>query len=527
MVTRRLKLAFGVMGVLALGIAGVVTAPMAAIADATVTNPVFAFDSGFSPLQTPHYPSQESAFAFGPDVTVDFATSSNIDMSVPGSDAGANTIQVTTNPGESIRAGVFTLTGNPNVPGPFVSVGGNALTGRIDVLDIASNAAGSVTRFDAVLLSYPENAGASQYGEIRFGETEPAVQVLQPHLEFAKTAVGGARVLAVEHLRNTQSTAVKVGTISVTGGATSDYTISHDACSGTTLAAGTTCSFLAGFSASKGGPRNATISVPVGSTTQTISATGSGAVGTNSITTTWPDDADHPVTQTEVNGPQYELAVSPTNSTGWDWYASQTYSTADLPDQVEFNPANGATTITVGTSPVQALQDVTNPYYDLGYPGAELDRPGESCSSFSGVRFGTETVHSFALGADGLPTMASIDLTGTCSGETSTTTAQLRWQVRSDVTAPAAVRSISMTNGTTRTVMWAQSTSKDTSYDVVRVVEGDGSGATPGAGSAVKFGLTTSAVLPSLRKGVAYTVVAFAVDGTGNVSAPAVAHIVG
>jgi hypothetical protein len=506
---------------------GLMVAPVSAHADATASNPVFDLDSGFSPLETPQYPDQESVFADGATVTVNFAISTNIEMTVPSSDASANVVQVMTNPGESIRAGVFALTGDPNASGPSVTVGGNNLIGRIDILDIATTATGDVTRFDAVFLSNPQNAGASQYGEIQFGETEPAVRVLQPHLEFAKTAVGGARVLAVEELHNTQTTAAKIGAITVSGGATNDYKISRDGCSRLTLPAGATCSFLAGFSATKGGPRNATISVPVGSSTQIISATGSGSIGTNSITTTWPYDTDHPVTQTEANGSQYELEVTPTNSTGWDWYASQTYSTADIPDQVEFSPSNGATTIKLGSAPVQDVQDVTNPYYDLGYPGAQLDRPGESCSSFSGERFGTETVHSFALGADGLPTMASIDLTGTCSGETSTTTAQLRWQVRSDVTAPASTKSLSVSSGATRTARWTQSTSKDTSYNDVRLIEGNGSGVTPEAGVSVKFGLTTSATLPALRKGVAYTVAVYAVDGTGNVSNPTLTHITG
>jgi hypothetical protein len=526
-VKRRLRVTFSVLSAAVLAAAGVVAVSGSAEADARVSNPVFAFNSGFSPLQTPQYPYQQSVFADGADVMVSAATNTNVEMSVPSSEAAASSIQITTNPGETIRAGVFTLTGDPNAAGPYVSVGGNSFIGQLDILDVGTTTTGTITRFDAVLLSYPQNAGASQYGEIRFGQAENAVHVLQPHLEFAKTAVGGTRVLAVEQLKNTQSTAVKIGTITVSSGAVADYRISRDSCSGVTLPPGATCGFLTGFSATKGGPRNATITVPTGATTQTIMASGGGALGTNSITTTWPDDVDHPVTQTEVNGARYQLVVTPTNTTGWNWYASQTYSTLDIPDQVAFSPKHGATTIKAGSSPVQNVQDVTNPFYDLGIPGAALYRPGKSCTSFSGEQFGKETVHSFTLGADGLPTMASIDLTGTCSGETSTTTASLRWQVRTDVTAPTPVKALSVSAGTTRTAKWVQSASKDTSYNVVRIIQGNGAGMTPQSGLSVKFGLATSAVLPALRKGVAYTVATFAVDPTGNVSSPALAHITG
>ncbi|PYY46369.1 hypothetical protein DEJ03_07755 [Curtobacterium sp. MCLR17_043] len=54
----------------------------------------------------------------------------------------------------------------------------------------------------------------------------------------------------------------------------------------------------------------------------------------------------------------------------------------------------------------------------------------------------------------------------------------------------------------------------------MRLVEGDGTGATVLSGSAIGTAAAGSATLPALRTGQRYTVLAWAVDAAGNVSNP-------
>lgn len=168
-------------------------------------------------------------------------------------------------------------------------------------------------------------------------------------------------------------------------------------------------------------------------------------------------------------------------------------------------PANQ---VTVGKHP---LTD----YGGAGQYGLSLAADGIACGS---VR-GTENVLEVARRSDGSLLRAHIQFTTLCGDGSGTATADFRWRDRTDVTAPTSPRTLTL-SGTPRTVTWTRSASSDTATTLVRLVPGDGTGATVTSGLPVAMTASGSAPLPAVRAGAQYTLPAWAVDTTGNVSAP-------
>lgn len=134
--------------------------------------------------------------------------------------------------------------------------------------------------------------------------------------------------------------------------------------------------------------------------------------------------------------------------------------------------------------------------------------------------YGHETVASFTTDADNQPTSADLTFSQHCvtsATEQRDFTGRLRWQDRGDRTAP---RRPSQLTADPSTVRWHNSGTSDRSHTVVRVFPATTSRYGPTGGSAVYSGKATSAELPSLVAGHQYTIAAFSVDRTGNVSAP-------
>ncbi|PYY32267.1 hypothetical protein DEI89_13655 [Curtobacterium sp. MCBD17_030] len=133
---------------------------------------------------------------------------------------------------------------------------------------------------------------------------------------------------------------------------------------------------------------------------------------------------------------------------------------------------------------------------------------------------GTETVKQFLNDpATGLPDTVDMSFTQYCFDKIPQT-GTLKWQARSDVTAPAAPTAAKVSATTPRKVTWKASASKDAKSVVARLVQGTGAGATAQSGTPLTVSGTTATV-PSVPSGQQYTVLLFSVDAAGNVSKPA------
>ena len=131
---------------------------------------------------------------------------------------------------------------------------------------------------------------------------------------------------------------------------------------------------------------------------------------------------------------------------------------------------------------------------------------------------GTVTVHHLELDEDGQPTLVDVDFEQRCDRtfeHTGTIHGRLRYQDRRDTTAPARPTKLRVEDGRLR---WKRSSAKDLASTIVRVDLGRRFD--PTRGVFVSQGDPQSAVLPRLSAGSAYTVAAFSVDKTGNVSKP-------
>ena len=107
----------------------------------------------------------------------------------------------------------------------------------------------------------------------------PAAAVNPASLSFAATTIGQSASALATTLSNTGNAALNVGTLSLSGAAASDYTISGGTCAnGTSLAAGANCTVQVTFKPSAAGARGASLVIAHnatgGSSTVALSGTG-------------------------------------------------------------------------------------------------------------------------------------------------------------------------------------------------------------------------------------------------------------
>ena len=406
----------------------------------------------------------------------------------------------------------------PSQPTLLVDIGGTEVgtdAGEpvdLSILDIAANPDGSIARLDVVFRTNYASNEDSEFGEIRFGE--PQVLPLDfgyVDLAWPTTPKGGAPILATENIHNTGSVPEALGTASITGAAKASYSISSDGCSDTTLAADATCSLTVGFSPTSGGPQIADLLMPIPGSTQHVALAGSGLLGTSKITVTGTDFISADTTTTYAEGPYSEFA---TTFGGGTTFASLTTLPGDQPSiGAEFSVPDGIA-LTVGDHPVTGA--ATSAVMSI----SQLHR---GCNQYRG----DFDVHQIALAPDGSPTSANITFTQYCDGGATPATGTIQYQDRADVTAPDAVTDVTaLGSGPTRTISWTGSTSSDARSAVARVIPGDGTNLTVTGGYAT-VPSQDSATAQNLIPGEAYTVGVFAIDATGNTSAPTLVHFIG
>lgn len=384
-------------------------------------------------------------------------------------------------------------------------------SGTIDVLDWTADSRGVPTRFDVVFRDPGLGSANGEFGELRMGEDTDAMHLAATHLEWSPTPVASVPITALEWLHNTSSAAVRVGTAALGGDAKADWTLTADGCSGRTLGAGARCSMTVGFSPKQGGPRVAALSIPIGSSVRTVSLSGDAPLGTTRLTTSGQDFIDQGTTHVWADGGFTQLGT-------WkggcgEWFGNiESYGKDDGTNDFMFELAGpDAGPVTVGTHQTGDC--------DYGSGTSTLIPTGLGHGFSDSV--GTETVHRYDVAADGSPTV--VDVTFSVHDEFDPThpmTGTLLYRFRSDTTAPAAPTAVRVaTSGSARVITWTRSSSADAVKSIARLVEGSGSGATATSGLPIAAGTGTTATLPALRAGRAYTVVVFAVDASGNTSA--------
>jgi hypothetical protein len=423
--------------------------------------------------------------------------------------------------GQSFHPGHYPVVNSNETAGQAfgeVFVGSETLgfLGDIDVLDWVPGPNNLPSRFDIVFrdgTKQPEEYG--YFGEVRLNEPgEGAVHLGSRHIEWPSTAVGSTRITATEWLHNTSTSAVSIGSPQLTGGNTTDWRVTGNACTGK-LAAGATCSIVLGYSPTAGGPRVASLLVPVGGRTQTVSLSGEAPLGTSILTYSGTDWVSGGKTHSFPNG-KYVMTAKLSPSGAFTWTESTPY--VDWNDPVVRMTAPGGAPLAVGTHATVGTTQTSGTQY-----GEDTFGLGAGCGSYAG----SMTVHAFTVDATGAPAMADIDYTQRCVEEADpgkVMTAHLLWQYRSDTTPPKAPTGIGISGAS---VHWTKSASSDAVQSIARLVPGTGQDATPTTGYALSSGSATTATLPSLTSGETYTIEVFAVDATGNVSSPKTRTLLG
>ncbi|MEV8214966.1 fibronectin type III domain-containing protein [Leifsonia sp. NPDC077715] len=385
---------------------------------------------------------------------------------------------------------------------------GYAFAGDLDILDIADDATGRLTRFDIVVRDFNDPSPQITFGEFRMGEPEPTPLLLGTrNIEWPTTAVGSVPIVATEWLHNTSAAPVAVGALNIGGAAAADYRLSADTCSNRSLAVGAICSVGVGFSPKAGGPRNATLSIPTGSGTETASLAGTAPLGTNTMTTS-SDNPTLPLTHSFTDTGIDDFVYLPQSPYTWqDFHVGEQVDGATGFRIFLWGPNGQIPTGTHPTLPIASSRDST-PYSN------NVEVRGIGCDGA-----GTETVNAFRLNGDGSVNEADVSFAQLCDDGKTHFSGRFQWQVRSDVTQPAPVTGLSASGGR---LSWAASASSDVATTVVRLMRTpDASSASPTSGYGVYAGTATSVALPALVAGERDTAVVYAIDKAGNVSAAA------
>jgi hypothetical protein len=395
-----------------------------------------------------------------------------------------------------------------NLPTVVLPYSGYAFYGDLDILDIADNAAGQLTRFDIVVRDFNDPSPRITFGEFRMGEPEPTPLVMGArNIEWPTTPVGSVPIVATEWLHNTTGSPVVVGAVGVGGTASADYQLSADTCSNRSLAAGAVCSVNIGFSPKAGGPRDATLSIRTGSGTETASLAGTAPLGANTMTSS-SDNPTLPLTH----------IFTDTGIDDFVYVPEQPYSWQDLHIGEQVDGATGFRIFLSG--PNGQIPTGTHP--TLPIASASDRTPYSNNVTIRGIGCdgaGTETVNAFRLNADGSVNEADVTFAQLCDDGKTHFNGHFGWQVRSDVTAPAPVTALSAAGGR---LTWTASASTDVASTIVRLMRRpDASGATPTSGYGVYAGTATSVALPALVAGERDSAVVYAIDKAGNVSAAA------
>lgn len=243
---------------------------------------------------------------------------------LPGGDGGG-TIRIEPESGEQLAVGRFSglssTSPNTNQVELSVLVGNTFQTvsgGVVDILDLAADSSGRLKRFDVVFRTVTDVPSFSIFGEIRMGQPGDDATILSARqIQWPTVPLGSVPIFSNQRLHNTTGKGVVIGSIPAMAGTQGDFVVVNDRCSGKKLMPGLTCSFSIGFSPKAPGPRVATLTIPVGTVTETVSLSGQAPLGTNSIVISGDDYIDGGTSHTLADGPYTILGAGEPGNYGF------------------------------------------------------------------------------------------------------------------------------------------------------------------------------------------------------------------
>jgi hypothetical protein len=483
-----------------------------------------------SSLHDPDYPIGRQRVGVGESAVIETASlTRGVTMHHPASTPGGSdymTISVTPEEGKQLALGRYTY--DYHAMDPFaaqvrISIGSiqQAFVGEFEVLDLAADASGKLRRFDIVFRNGTDSSERGLFGQLRFGQPSDTGAVLSATtIRYPNTPIGFVPILATETITNTTGAAVTIGAASVTSGA-SDFRISNDRCSRTTLAPKARCTMQIGFVPSKAGPRAGIASVKVGSGTRQISLTGTVPVGRSGFSYGGNDYISGGTTHSYPDG-RFLNGLGWQASLGWMFSPGTVYGLEGAGDSdISIQRYDGGP-IQVGTFDTsEAARPVPGSTAKYGFA---VSGSGRGCG-----QTGRVTISSWKVDATGKPVSARLSWTLSCTyNDSGTMTGSLYWRDRTDKTNPAPVTGLKVTtaNGV-RKATWSGSTSPDAAGTIARLLPGTGALAVPTAGLPVSAGTATSGTLPTLVAGQRYRLFVWSIDSTGNVGAPVSVAVTG
>jgi len=464
-------------------------------------------------------------FVSGADAVSVSGTSASVVVSVSGGPRGDSfTLSFAAPPGQSLHPGLYTdaqrtpfrQTGHPGIDISGSGRGCNTDGGRFDVKDIATDRTGGVTRLWLTYEQHCENGVPALFGEVQVGLAATGLAAVPGQIWWPDTYVGASATSVPITFVEKGTSSVKISSASLAGVGAGSYALVGNTCAGATIAPGASCQVAVQFRPVTAGPRPATLTLTTTNGATTVAQLDGTAVGSQTGLTMVSDAGDYigqglgySYTSTNatipVSGGAQGVHAS-IDATNGDWW------------YLDFVPGSGGA-LTAGTT----YSATRYPFNGSG-PGMSISGNGRGCNTLTG----TFTVNSISTALDGSVSSASITFEQHCEGFVPALRGTLSYRVPgSDVTPPAAVSGLTARRASDKqhvNVTWQNPGSPDLAFVVVRYLT---TSDTPGSPNGSLFGYAGSGTTVSLpvSSKTPLTAVVWAVDTSGNVSAPAVVKL--
>jgi hypothetical protein len=180
-----------------------------------------------------------------------------------------------------LDTGIGTVTWYPGLPTMSVTGPGRGCDtiqqSWFQILDLAETA-DQIQRFDLVFVQRCEGMSPAAFGEVRYNEPDPAGWTLSTtHIGWPDTEPGHTATPAALTVRNTTGVSAPIGPARISGAGSSAFTVSG--CSARILAPGASCQLQIGFTPPGRTLYAATLTMPVGAQSATVTLRGSSGEG--------------------------------------------------------------------------------------------------------------------------------------------------------------------------------------------------------------------------------------------------------
>jgi hypothetical protein len=273
----------------------------------------------------------------------------------------------------------------------------------IDIIDLAVDAAGNVTRLDVDFRRFTDRAYLNTFGEITYNELPSSGRIVTArHLEWPQSPVGAAAVSMPVRIENISATALAIGGIHTSGPAAADFSVTHDPCSAAAIPPRSSCTVWVGYTPTASGLRTAQLSLPAGTSVDIVALQGNAPDGLSRLTTSGNDHlVDNGVSHSYPDGPYQLVASGNGNRIGFS--VTKAYDQLFQGPVVEIQ-APVATRIGLG---VHAAGDI---FANGTSWGVRVTGAGTGCGSYRGVI----DVESITFDATGNPSSARIEFSVAC-----------------------------------------------------------------------------------------------------------------